>query len=110
MESYTIGRDYFGMEKEFIYEVVQNCPECRYYKSQMPSYHTLPETNGELNVPFCIDQKLIQYTNFEPSFHLFLPYNLDKSSKGLKDLMPNSQRQHQDYKSAARGIANTFSN
>lgn len=72
MESYTIGRDYFGMEKEFIYEVVQNCPECRYYKSQMPSYHPLPETN-------------------------------DKSSKGLKDLMPNSQRQHQDYKSAARG-------
>lgn len=32
MESYTIGREYFGMEKEFIIEVVQNCPNpaCRY--------------------------------------------------------------------------------
>lgn len=37
MESYTIGRDSFGMEKEFIVEVVQNCPNpaCRYYKNQM---------------------------------------------------------------------------
>ncbi|KAI5718767.1 hypothetical protein M8J76_000091 [Diaphorina citri] len=26
MDSYTIGRDEFGMEKEFIVEVVQNCP------------------------------------------------------------------------------------
>lgn len=46
LESYTIGRDYFGMEKEFIYEVVQNCPECRYYKSQLPAYHSLSDTNG----------------------------------------------------------------
>lgn len=37
MESYTIGREYFGMEKEFIIEVVQNCPNpaCRYYKNQL---------------------------------------------------------------------------
>ncbi|XP_074099311.1 uncharacterized protein LOC141527640 [Cotesia typhae] len=37
MESYTIGRECFGMEKEFIIEVVQNCPNpaCRYYKNQM---------------------------------------------------------------------------
>ncbi|XP_066138635.1 uncharacterized protein [Euwallacea fornicatus] len=37
MESYTIGRENFGMEKEFIVEVVQNCPNpaCRYYKNQM---------------------------------------------------------------------------
>lgn len=37
MESYTIGREQFGMEKEFIVEVVQNCPNaaCRYYKNQM---------------------------------------------------------------------------
>jgi len=26
IESYTIGRDQFGMEKEFIIEVVQSCP------------------------------------------------------------------------------------
>lgn len=37
MDSYTIGRENFGMEKEFIVEVVQNCPNpaCRYYKNQM---------------------------------------------------------------------------
>jgi len=37
MESYTIGRECFGMEKEFIIEVVQNCPNpaCRYYKNQL---------------------------------------------------------------------------
>uniref|UniRef100_A0A182T6A1 DUF3736 domain-containing protein n=1 Tax=Anopheles maculatus TaxID=74869 RepID=A0A182T6A1_9DIPT len=37
MDSYTIGRDSFGMEKEFIVEVVQSCPSpaCRYYKGQL---------------------------------------------------------------------------
>lgn len=37
MESYTIGRENFGMEKEFIIEVVQSCPNqaCRYYKTHM---------------------------------------------------------------------------
>lgn len=39
MESYTIGRENFGMEKEFIVEVVQSCPNqaCRYYKSHLGS-------------------------------------------------------------------------
>lgn len=43
MDSYTIGRENFGMEKEFIIEVVQNCPNpaCRYYKTQLDlSQHT----------------------------------------------------------------------
>lgn len=37
MESYTIGREHFGMEKEFIVEVVQSCPNqaCRYYKTHL---------------------------------------------------------------------------
>ncbi|CAL7940799.1 unnamed protein product [Xylocopa violacea] len=37
MEAYTVGRECFGMEKEFIIEVVQNCPHlsCRYYKNQL---------------------------------------------------------------------------
>lgn len=76
MEAYTIGREYFGMEKEFIYEVVQNCPECRYYKSQIPAYHALADTNDK------------------------------SSSKGMKDLLPSSQRSHQDYKSSSRDAAN----
>lgn len=39
MESYTIGRENFGMEKEFIVEVVQSCPNqaCRYYKTHLGS-------------------------------------------------------------------------
>lgn len=39
VESYTIGRENFGMEKEFIVEVVQSCPNpaCRYYKSHLGS-------------------------------------------------------------------------
>jgi len=43
MDSYTIGRENFGMEKDFIIEVVQNCPNpaCRYYKTQLDlSQHT----------------------------------------------------------------------
>lgn len=37
VESYTIGRENFGMEKEFVVEVVQSCPNpaCRYYKNHL---------------------------------------------------------------------------
>ncbi|XP_055524285.1 uncharacterized protein LOC129717977 isoform X2 [Wyeomyia smithii] len=37
VDSYTIGRENLGMEKEFIVEVVQSCPSpaCRYYKGQI---------------------------------------------------------------------------
>lgn len=39
VESYTIGRENFGMEKEFIVEVVQSCPNpaCRYFKTHLPA-------------------------------------------------------------------------
>ncbi|KAK7867016.1 hypothetical protein R5R35_006878 [Gryllus longicercus] len=54
MESYTIGREYFGMEKEFIVEVVQNCPNpaCRYYKNQLE----LSQKSLHLNVPTYIQE------------------------------------------------------
>ncbi|XP_014243316.1 uncharacterized protein LOC106663183 isoform X3 [Cimex lectularius] len=44
MDSYTIGRENFGMEKEFIVEVVNNCPNpaCRFYKSQLDISHNKP--------------------------------------------------------------------
>lgn len=65
MDSYTIGRECFGMEKEFIVEVVQNCPNpaCRYYKTQLelsynkPTY--IPEPPG--NVCFVYVCLLIIY-------------------------------------------------
>lgn len=50
MDSYTIGREQFGMEKEFIVEVVQNCPNpaCRYYKNQLEMSH---RSMSHLNTP-----------------------------------------------------------
>ncbi|XP_014271222.1 uncharacterized protein [Halyomorpha halys] len=44
MESYTMGRENFGMEKEFVIEVVNNCPNpaCRYYKTQLDLSHNKP--------------------------------------------------------------------
>lgn len=41
MESYTIGRENFGMEKEFIIDIVKSCPNCRYYKS-LPNFMDQP--------------------------------------------------------------------
>ena len=49
MDSYTIGREQFGMEKEFIIDIVQNCPNgaCRYYKSQLElSHRSLAHLSG----------------------------------------------------------------
>lgn len=42
VESYTIGRENFGMEKEFIAEIVQNCPNaaCKFYKAQLDMSHS----------------------------------------------------------------------
>ncbi|XP_018326295.1 uncharacterized protein LOC108737720 [Agrilus planipennis] len=78
MESYTIGRENFGMEKEFIIEVVQNCPNpaCRYYKNQMeltqktmqhlagaPTY--LPESQN--------NSADLRNANFSPEFPMPIP-------------------------------------
>ncbi len=55
IESYTIGRDNFGMEKEFIVEVVQNCPSpaCRFYKAQLDlsQSHNKPTYIPEVQPP-----------------------------------------------------------
>lgn len=55
IDSYTIGRDNFGMEKEFIMEVVQNCPNpaCRFYKAQMDltQSHNKPTYIPEVQPP-----------------------------------------------------------
>ena len=39
-----MGRENFGMEKEFVIEVVNNCPNpaCRYYKTQLDLSHNKP--------------------------------------------------------------------
>ncbi|XP_055371486.1 putative mediator of RNA polymerase II transcription subunit 12 [Condylostylus longicornis] len=60
VESYTIGRENFGMEKDFIVEVVQSCPSpaCRYYKNHL----------GIPPMTF-----LEQYPNISPEFLQHLP-------------------------------------
>lgn len=74
MESYTIGRENFGMEKEFIIEVVQNCPNpaCRYYKNQMELtqktlQHLTPGylNDGQPNNPDMRSRNLIKFEMFE---------------------------------------------
>lgn len=59
MESYTIGRENFGMEKEFVMEVVQSCPNpaCRYYKTHMgagavPPFMDAAFQSAQSNVDF----------------------------------------------------------
>lgn len=63
MDSYTIGRENFGMEKEFVIEVVNNCPNpaCRFYKTQLmelsqqqnkPTY--IPEPSNKLGEFTCM--------------------------------------------------------
>lgn len=55
MESYTIGRDCFGMEKDFIVDIVQNCPNpaCRYFKNHPLD---LPQKPMHLNAPTYIPE------------------------------------------------------
>lgn len=48
IDSYSIGRDNFGMEKEFILEVVNSCPNpaCRYYKSHLNPFEAAGAGSG----------------------------------------------------------------
>lgn len=77
MDSYTIGRENFGMEKEFIIEVVQNCPNpaCRYYKNQM---ELTQKTIQHLTQPTYIGESQsnnseIRNANFNNDFPMPIP-------------------------------------
>ncbi|XP_061378265.1 uncharacterized protein LOC116772606 [Danaus plexippus] len=90
VESYTIGRDQFGMEKEFIVEVVQNCPNpaCRYYKSQLemtqksiqqhlsqqPTY--IPEAGGAALPDNAAVERLLRGAALPPDYQLPLAPHL----------------------------------
>lgn len=43
MECFAVGKESFGMEQEFITELVQNCPNpaCRYYKTAVEVSHNV---------------------------------------------------------------------
>lgn len=92
MESYTIGRENFGMEKEFIIEVVQSCPNpaCRYYKTQPymdAAAFQSPQTNEFMQ-------------------HLSLPQSTSKTPIiDMTQLEKQSQQQQQQQQRAALAAA-----
>jgi len=53
MESYTVGRENFGMDKEFIVDVVQNCPNpaCRFYKMENLSRKQMEQIKSNQQPP-----------------------------------------------------------
>ncbi|XP_063892817.1 uncharacterized protein LOC110370110 isoform X3 [Helicoverpa armigera] len=111
VESYTIGREQFGMEKEFIIEVVQNCPNpaCRYYKnqlemtqksiqqhlSQQPTY--IPDA-GASNLPDSqAVERLLRSTALAQDYQLPLAPHLAALSELLSSLTgEKSDRRSQD--------------
>ncbi|XP_026316709.1 uncharacterized protein LOC113227856 isoform X2 [Hyposmocoma kahamanoa] len=119
VESYTIGREQFGMEKEFIVEVVQNCPNpaCRYYKnqlemtqksiqqhlSQQPTY--IPDTTGANLSDTQAVERLLRSTALAQDYQLPLAPHLaaltgltsDKSDRRAQEKLSHQQLllQHQ---------------
>lgn len=93
MDSYTIGREQFGMEKEFIIEVVvQNCPNpaCRFYKNQMELTQKTFQHLAAGNPNFLAQEgqsttadNPLRGTNFNAEFPMPIPPNL--SSQQLQD-------------------------
>ncbi|KAL1129416.1 hypothetical protein AAG570_013943 [Ranatra chinensis] len=83
MDSYTIGRENYGMEKEFIMEVVNNCPNpaCRYYKTQLDLTHNKPT-----------------YLPEPPGVYDFLPATPSSSSSSSSSSATPSSRQQQQHK------------
>ncbi|KAG8227133.1 hypothetical protein J437_LFUL001677 [Ladona fulva] len=91
MDSYTIGRECFGMEKDFIVEVVQNCPNpaCRYYKTQVdmsqkpvhlsaPTYimdSGGPRSNTQVSTPTSQHGGSPQYSDGHPSQSSYMPHS-----------------------------------
>lgn len=82
MESYTIGRDQFGMEKEFIVEVVQNCPNpaCRYYKNQLEMTQKSIQQHLSQQPTYIPGKGVIFYCYISSLLNLFVFINLMKKS------------------------------
>lgn len=109
LESYTIGRENFGMEKDFIVEVVQSCPSpaCRYYKNHM-SITPLsfieqtfsgvsPEFLQHLPTPIGSDMDVNKSLNNQKStqIHVQKQQNLNIQSSGSVSQAHHSQHQQQ---------------
>lgn len=95
MDSYTIGREQFGMEKEFIIEVVQNCPNpaCRFYKNQMELTQKTFQHLAAGNPNFLAQEgqsttadNPLRGTNFNAEFPMPIPPNLSSHLMNAVDL------------------------
>ncbi|KAK6645630.1 hypothetical protein RUM43_001910 [Polyplax serrata] len=116
MDSYTIGREQFGMEKEFIIDIVQNCPNgaCRYYKSQLELSHRnlahisggppyidpQPSKKGKSSSSRDNDQRNSQFGNDD--------YNLSHHSQSAVDLTPNEKPSKSNSTSAQSRLFENF--
>ncbi|CAB0016995.1 unnamed protein product [Nesidiocoris tenuis] len=91
MESYTMGRENFGMEKEFIVEVVSNCPNaaCRYYKSQLDIH---PPPQQQKNLPSSYMQEASG--SMSSAVEQLRPQNLQQQSQAQQSLQQPSMTSH----------------
>lgn len=96
IDSYSIGRDNFGMEKEFILEVVNSCPNpaCRYYKS-----HLNPFDAAAAAGPSAASATTTGSSASAPNLSLEMVSDLAKSSQLLKQ----QQQQHQAAQQQMKG-------
>lgn len=95
-ESYSIGRENFGMEKEFIVEVVQSCPHpaCRYYKTHLGSSSGYMDAafSAQSNVDFL--QHLPSQALLQQSAQQSSTVNTPGSIIDLTQLQQTQQSQH----------------
>ncbi|XP_043283276.1 uncharacterized protein [Venturia canescens] len=98
MESYTIGRECFGMEKEFIIEVVQNCPNpaCRYYKNQLELTQKMVHMG-----PTYIQDNEAAASLLRSSFSHNTDFQSALSSNTLNPHMSSSSNEMSDLRNAA---------
>lgn len=92
IESYSIGRDNFGMEKEFILEVVNSCPNpaCRYYKSHLNPFDAA--TAGPPSNPSASGS-----SSSAPNLSLEMATDLAKNSQLLKQQQQQQQLKGQHH-------------
>lgn len=91
IDSYTIGRENFGMEKEFIIEVVQSCPNpaCRYYKNHLG-----------VGPPFMDPAFQAAAGQINPDFMQHLPQMAAAADMNQLDISVKQQQQSQRHSKA----------
>jgi hypothetical protein len=110
MESYTVGRENFGMDKEFIVDVVQNCPNpaCRFYKMDNLSRKQMEQIKSTQQPMEQYTQKMqmemskqqhFQAVNHEypPEIPFNPPPSVDANQNNNNQPQQQQQQQQQSY-------------